>query len=201
MSDLQRLNVLREQRAAAKASREAACDRIHALRDNLRGLLVRVDKGRKIPKGSTFVVQQHGEGRYGEWVRTPEGLFIDRANVTPIDPKWAEACAAYDAAIAALERLEDNIRSVEAAIIAAAGFDIRHPVRKVEYRQEAWSDVSINEYACNPDADDELLRIAVQLADPGQSSWGNLRWSRGSSVVERPAPDRVIVHSSTGLAD
>jgi hypothetical protein len=201
MSDLSRLNQLREQRAAAKAALEASRERVRALRDNLRGLLVRVVKGRKLAKGTEFVVQQHGEGQYGEWVRTPEGLFIDRRNVEPIDPKWIAADAARDAAFADVERIEESIRAVEAAIIAAAGIDIAHPVRKVEYRQEAWRDVSVYEYACNPDADDELVRIAVQLADAPQSSWGQLRWSCGSNVTSRPAPDRVLVHSSVGLCD
>jgi hypothetical protein len=191
---------LRAQRADAVEAAKAAADIVRNRESHPVGLRVRVVKGRKLPKGSHFVVQRAGEGRYGKWVQTPEGVFVDRYNVEIDDPLFAAAVADAARADVHVDDLTREIKAEEARIIAAAGIDLSKRDNRT-LRQGAWRDYDEYDTVCSPLADDDLIRAALAYADPQGSSWGALRWSCGTSLVERIAPDRIRVCAQTGIAD
>lgn len=200
MIDLQALNLLAEQLPEAHKAAERAEDVFASARAFPRGLLVRVVKGRKVPVGTEFVVQQAGDGRYGSWVRTPEGAFVDRGNVEIIDPAYEALRAAASAAHAAESDLRDRIAAAKRAVVEYAGINLRSR-EDVQHHSYGWREDDEYTTPCNPEATDEEIRLALRYVDPEGSSWGSLRWSCGTDLRARLAPDRIRVYSSTGLAD
>lgn len=160
-----------------------------------RGDEVVVCGGRKLPHGSNVILLSWGEGAYGGWVRVQpaegEAVFLSRHHV-----RFPTREQSLSIGIGMQARARDAAQ----AIVNAAGIDLTKPVETSTARMNAYSDDSEAVYACNPDVDIDVIKVALEILDPPQSSWGALRWSLGSSVVSRDG-DRVTVRSSTGICD
>lgn len=169
-------------------------------RDNgkQRGIAVEVVRGRKVAIGTVGVLEAWGENQYGEWCKVRIGndsVFIAAHNVT--FPEWY---AAIEDASNAVSQAEDARNAVRDAVIAEAGVNLSEPLESEQPRLNAYSDDWSALYACNPEASDAVVKLAVELLDPPESSWGKLRYSHGSRVESRSG-DRVTVRSSVGLCD
>jgi hypothetical protein len=163
------------------------------------GLRVEVTRGRKVPVGTIGTLMGWGESQYGHWVRiqTEDGLtFCNERNVT-FPELDAQRKAAYDR----LEDARNNFRARLDQAKAYTGLDLSKPFPGGKNSQHSYSDTYVADYFVNPEASDELVTLMVSLLDPPGSSWGALRWSGGSSVVHRLAPDRVTICSTTCLCD
>ena len=170
------------------------------LRDNgkQRGIAVEVVRGRKVAVGTVGVLEAWGENQYGDWCKVrigTESVFIASRNVS-----FPELYAAITDAATACSAAEDARKAIADAIVAEAGVNLAKPVEQGKTALNAYSDDWSSVYACNPEASDSVVRLAVELLDPPESSWGKLRYSHGSHVQSRDG-DRVTVRSSVGLCD
>lgn len=187
---------------SAKCAAEAAYRRVSKDTEYPdRGEAVEVVRGRKIKVGTKGKLISTGKSEYGSWVRftteAGDDVITNASNVTyPNLHDRREA--AYQAEVKAVA----DYRAVLAEATVFVGVDLSKPIEGTGvYHQHAYSDTHEAQYACNPEADLDTLRAVVGALDPRGSSWGALRWSTGSSVTGRPAPDRISVISGTGLCD
>lgn len=170
------------------------------LRDNgkQRGIAVEVVRGRKVAVGTVGVLEAWGENQYGDWCKVRIGhdsVFIAARNVT-----FPELYAAITDAASVCSAADDARRAIADAVVADAGVNLAKPVERGQTVLNAYSDDWSAVYACNPEASDAVVKLAVELLDPPESSWGKLRYSHGSRVESRSG-DRVTVRSSVGLCD
>lgn len=165
-----------------------------------RGEAVEVVRGRKIPVGTKGKLISTGESQYGHWVRftteAGEDVLTNAGNVV-----FPHIAARREEAWKAEEKATADYRAVLAEAVKFVNIDLANPVERGRTQQHAYSDTTESTYACNPEATDEEVKAVVAAMDPRGSSWGALRWSGGSSVSSRPAPDRVVVFSSVSLCD
>lgn len=164
-----------------------------------KGTLVEVVRGRKVPVGTKGKLLGWGDGQYGPWVRIEvngEQVFVSQRNV-----RFPEIDAMLDSAHREAEQAGEQYASAIAAMRHTVGLDLSKPLSKGNLSQFAYSDSFVADYAVNPEASDELVRFMLGVLDPPQSSWGQLRWSGGSSLVERVSPDVVRVSSITCICD
>lgn len=191
---------LRDAGTAKYAAERAYKD---AQRDNTtpdRGEAVEVVRGRKVPVGTKGKLISTGESQYGSWVRftteAGESIIINAYNVR--FPNMAERSReAFDAEQKAIK----DYRAVVAQAAAFVGLDLSKPLEVGRTQQHSYSDSSEATYAVNPEATDADITAVINVLDPSGSSWGALRWSGGSSLVSRPAFDRVVIRSTTCLCD
>lgn len=162
------------------------------------GMTFRVVRGRKFPAGMTARATAFGTGEFGAWVRfIHEGQtqFISRRNVV-----WPAIDEAREEAYTAANDAEAAVLNLRKIVVEMAGIDLSVPLRTVRAEMAAYSDNYIREYACNPEAPDDVLRQALRILDPPESSWGQLRWSGGSTLHTRRG-GVVEVYSSIRLCD
>lgn len=201
MIDSHQLYAARNALRLAEQHHEAVAASRHAQYLEPVGLEVEVVKGRKVPIGTRFVVQQAGEGKYGRWVRDGNGSFIDRFNVDIVDSKWKNAYAAELVRVqGAVDVAREHLNNLQNELLSRVAIDLRERTN-VEHHSYGWREDENFDTSCNPHASDEEIALALTILDPQGSCWGALRWSCGTTLIARVAPDRIRVHSSTGLAD
>lgn len=188
-------NLALAKRAAGAAARAA---KLVDQREPEGSMEFTVVRGRKFPHGLTAKAEAIGNGEYGPWVRfTLDGRvqFISLRNVD-----WPAMTIAREAAYAEANDSEEALRAARKLIVEMAGIDLTKGRPGGKLSQMAWSDSYVADYDCNPDAPDDVLRAALEVLDPPESSWGRLRWSQGSSLTARNG-GTVTVTSHTGLCD
>ena len=164
------------------------------------GAKVEVVRGRKIPKGTTGTLVRWGEGEFGRWVNVQpaEGpaFFTSRSNV-----RFPEIDAEYTARYEAATATKDAYQKLLSEAVALSGINLRNPIAGTsQHRQHAWSDTHEADYACNAECPDDILRYVIGALDSPGNSWGQLRWSTGSSLVSRDGGIARVL-SGTGLCD
>lgn len=193
---MNRLDILRE----ARSNMERAIRKLKDLPDHLsRGMRAKVIRGRKVPIGTTGTLEGWGESQYGDWVRlniAGETVFMARHNVT-----FPSRDRDYEEAVAEANYSQDVYRDMLRDAVTFSGLNLSAPLAKCDYRQNAYDDTSISDYAVNAACSDELLQFLIGELDPAQSSWGMLRWSGGSSLVERVSPTVARIQSVVRLCD
>lgn len=194
--------------ATAQSAYDAAAKEYNDMRLYPRGLRVVVTKGRKFPKGNVATVQKCGENGYGRWCfilcdDQSEG-FIALDNLTICDDQFAMATQRLDNATALLRDAEHDLRwaqaEYKAAVVGKAGIDLAVRIDP-KLEQAAWRDYERFLTPCNAAASDAEINDALRLLDPMGNSWGALRWSCGTQMIERVAPDMVRVERTVGIAD
>lgn len=164
----------------------------------LAGMSFKVIRGRKFPIGTTARADAIGEKFYGPYVRfTLDGQiqFISLRNV-----EWPAYEAKRNVMYDVIDAAEEAVKAASSTIVEMAGIDLKKPLEKGTLTQREYTDSYTARYACNPDAPTEVLQAALEIMDPEQSSWGALRWSRGSSIISRDG-GTVVITSNTGIAD
>lgn len=161
------------------------------------GMVAKVCRGRKIPKGTEGKLLGWGSNEYGEWVRLDingETVFTAMRNVC--FPSLMEAIDAASNSLASHENVYHD------ALVAAQGvIDLNRPIATHKTEQHAYSDTGCCDYAVPEDASNELIQACLNMLDPRGSSWGALRWSGGSSLKERVSPTVARVNHYTCLCD
>lgn len=199
----------RNELAAAEAAHNNAADLKNRMSLRPRGLTIRVIKGRKVKVGTIGECANAGSSQYGEWViiRTPDGVeqFCNLANIEIIDPEYLAACDAVESTYNVLAEVEARRAAAQKQFrelaIRIAGIDLS--VKLDESREQAaYRDYVTFSTPCNPEATDREINRALMLMDPAGNSWGSLRWSCGTKMVEaRTNPGMLRLESSTGIAD
>ncbi len=163
-----------------------------------RGAEFKVVRGRKFPIGTVARADFIGSNDFGPYVRftlNGQTQFISERNV-----EWPEFTVKREAVYADLNAAEEAVKAARRLVVEMAGIDLSKPLERGKLSQMAYSDSYVAEYACNADAPDDVLRAAVDILDPPQSSWGALRWSQGSSIQSRDG-GTVTIASYTGICD
>ena len=163
-----------------------------------RGMEFRVVRGRKFPIGTVADADFVGSNDFGAYVRfTIDGQtqFIAARNV-----EWPAYNMRHDTAVEAMNAAEKGLREARKTVVDLAGIDLSKAKERGKLSQMAYNDSYVADYDCNPDAPDAILRAALDILDPPQSSWGALRWSQGSSIQHRDGGTVTIV-SYTGICD
>jgi hypothetical protein len=192
-------NALAYLRHAERAAHEAKLA-IKALDswEPMRGSEFKVIRGRKFPIGMVARADFIGTNDFGQYVRfTHDGqtAFIAARNV-----EWPDYIIRHEAAMTAMNKAEEQVREARKTVVTFAGIDLSKAKERGKLSQMAYSDSYVADYDCNPDAPDAILRAALDILDPPQSSWGALRWSQGSSIQSRNG-GTVTIASYTGICD
>lgn len=196
------LNVLRLHRDNYNAMKKVYDDFCRTSNHGLvEGQKVEVVRGRKIPKGITGKLLRWGENSYGRWVLIEfDGNQVFTAMHNVIFPNYI---AEMERKAGIVEVAKDQYQAALKEAVVFVGIDLNNPIEGTsKLEQYAWHDSYTATYAVNPEASDELIHFVLDATlDPSESSWGKLRWSSGSSIVDRPTKDRVVINSTTCLCD